>query len=104
MAFIVLLGALVFGLYFNIIFNQPTNWDDPSLIQNPQNYALTLDNIKRIFTLTGSGTWQPVRDISYIIDHTMIPKNPVLAIHIHSILLYFFLLLVVFMFLYELFS
>ncbi len=102
--FIAVLGVLVYGLYFNIIFNRPTNWDDPYLIQNPQNYSLTMDNISRIFTLTGSGTWQPVRDFSYVIDHTLLPKNPVLAIHIHSILLYFFLTLAVFMFLYELFS
>lgn len=102
--FIIMLGVLVFGLYFNIIFNQPTNWDDPGLIQNPQNYALTIDNIKRIFTITNSGTWQPVRDMSYVIDYALLPQNPVLAMHIHSILLYFFLSLVVFMFLYELFS
>jgi tetratricopeptide (TPR) repeat protein len=103
-AFIILLGILVFGLYFNIIYNQPTNWDDPALVQNPQNYALKIDNIRRIFTITDTGTWQPVRDLSYVIDYTLLPSDPVLAMHIHSILLYFFMCLAVFMFLYELLS
>ncbi len=103
-AFIILLGILVFGLYFNIIYNQPTNWDDPALVQNPQNYALNIENIKRIFTITDTGTYQPVRDFSYIIDYALLPQNPVMAMHIHSILLYFFMSLTVFMFLYELLS
>jgi protein O-mannosyl-transferase len=104
LTFILLLGILIFGLYFNIIYNQPTNWDDPALIQNPQNYELSIENIKRIFTITDTGTWQPVRDLSYVIDYALLPSDPVLAMHIHSILLYFFLNLAVFMFIYELFS
>lgn len=103
-ALIILLGVLISGLYFNIIHNQPTNWDDPALVENSQNYALNIDNIKRIFTITDTGTYQPVRDMSYVIDYALLPQNPVLAMHIHSILLYFFLSLAVFMFLYELFS
>ncbi|HEY9160167.1 MAG TPA: tetratricopeptide repeat protein [Desulfomonilia bacterium] len=100
----ILLGILVFGLYFNIIYNKPTNWDDPVLIENPQNYAPSMDNIRRIFTITDTGTWQPVRDLSYVIDYSILPSDPVLAMHIHSILLYFFMCLAVFMFLYELLS
>ncbi len=101
-AFIILLGILVFALYFNIIYNKPTNWDDPALIDNSQNYELSIENIKRIFTITNTGTWQPVRDLSYVIDYALLPSDPVLAMHMHSILLYFFMSLAVFMFLYEL--
>lgn len=103
-SFIILFAIIVFGLYFNIIYNLSTNWDDPGLINNPDNYSLTSANLKRIFTITASSTYQPVRDFSYILDYIVAPDNPVLAIHIHSIILYFFMILATWLFLSELFK
>jgi protein O-mannosyl-transferase len=102
--FVILLAAIVLGLYFNIFHNEPTNWDDPGLILHPERYILTPDNIKRIFTITSTSTYQPVRDFSYVIDYTISSGNFVHAAHIHSIILYFLQILATWLFLLELFK
>jgi len=100
---IILLGVSISGLYGNILFNKPVNWDDPALINNPKNYELNSVNLKRIFTITSAGTFQPVRDFSYMIDHAFMPRSVVDAIHIHSIILYIFMSIAAWLFLLALF-
>ncbi len=102
--FLLILSVIVLGLYFNIVYNLPTNWDDPALFSNPGLYELTSDNLSRIFSFHALSTYQPVRDFSYIIDFTLMPDNPVLAMHIHSIILYFLMMIAVWLFLIELFK
>ena len=100
---IILLSLIVLGLYFNIFYNEPTNWDDPALIQNPGNYVLTMENIKRIFSISSLATYQPVRDFSYVIDYAIVPNASVFAMHIHSMILYLLMLIAAWFFLLELF-
>jgi tetratricopeptide (TPR) repeat protein len=100
---IIILSFLILGLYFNIIYNEPTNWDDPSLIQNTSNYVFTGYNLKRIFSITSLATYQPIRDFSYVLDYNIAPGVPVLAMHIHSMILYFFMMVATWFFLLEFF-
>lgn len=100
---VLLLALLVFGLYFNIIYNAPTNWDDPGLIRDPGRYALTCNNLQRVFTITAFGTFQPIRDLSYMVDYTLAPDKPIFAMHIHSMVLYLFMIIATWMFLRVLF-
>lgn len=100
---IIVLGLFTAIFYSGVIYNEPTNWDDTALISNPGTYALNWENIKHIFTINSLSTYQPVRDFSYVIDFTLSPENPFLAIHVHSVVLYFMMLVVLWLFLLELF-
>jgi tetratricopeptide (TPR) repeat protein len=102
--FVLLLTIFVSCLYVNIIYNNPTDWDDPVLVNNEQNYVPTSDNLQRILTIKSSSTFQPIRDFSYMIDKTMFPDNFFLGIHLHSIFLYILMMLATFLFLMELFK
>ena len=67
----ILLGVMIFALYFNIFENSPTNWDDPALFKNTLLHSVTMDNIKTILSYQSGGTYQPVRDLSYMVDFSL---------------------------------
>jgi tetratricopeptide (TPR) repeat protein len=69
---------LISLLYFNSISNNFVNWDDPGLIlKNKRIRSLEWDNIREIFTLQKSTTFQPIRVLSYAIDYHFWKLNPV---------------------------
>lgn len=101
---LVLLGVLIFGIYYNILGNPPTNWDDPALFNNSHlTGGFTLANLKQVLILKHGATYQPLRDLSYMLDFTLWKDNPVVGLHLHSILLYYFMVITAWMFLLELF-
>lgn len=102
-AVLVLLGFLVFGIYYNTLGNPPTNWDDPALLSNQNLHSLSLENLARVFSFRDGATFQPIRDISYMIDFTLWKNDPVPGIHLHTILLYYLMTIALWMFLTELF-
>ena len=79
---------LISLLYFNSLRNNFVNWDDPGLIlQNKKIRSLEWDNIREIFTLRKSTTYQPIRVLSYAIDYHFWKLNPV-GYRITNILFY----------------
>jgi tetratricopeptide (TPR) repeat protein len=102
--FLIITGILIFGIYFNILDNAPTNWDDPALFENPFLHSLSMDNLKHVLALQPGSTYQPIRDLSYMLDFSLWKHNPVLGLHLHSILLYYFMIICAWMFLLELFK
>lgn len=102
---LIFLGVLIFGLYYNILGNPPTNWDDPALFDNPYlTGGISLANLHQILVLKPGSTYQPLRDLSYLLDFTFWKTDPVLGLHLHSILLYYFMAIAAWMFLLELFA
>ncbi len=97
---------LVFTIYSNSINNLPTNYDDPSIYANPFYKGLTLDNLSHSLNFQKNSTFQPVRDISYMIDYALWKEGqPLLwGLHIHNMMLYYFMILACWLFLYELFK
>ena len=103
-AVLTVLGVLVFGLFYNTLGNPPTNWDDPALFNNRHLHSFSVENLGHVLSFQKGSTFQPVRDVSYMIDFTLWKTNPVLGIHLHSILLYYFLTIALWLFLMELFK
>ena len=98
-----LLGLLVLGLYFNILDNQPTNWDDPALFSRSTIHSITAENLAKVLKLNFSSTYQPVRDLSYMLDFHFWGKDVVFGMHLHNIFLYFIMVLCCWAFLRQLF-
>ncbi len=68
---------LISLLYFNSLRNNFVNWDDPGLIlQNKRIRSLEWNNIREIFTLRKSTTFQPIRVLSYAVDYHFWKLNP----------------------------
>jgi len=103
-AVLTLLGVLVFGVFYNTLGNPPTNWDDPALFANQRLHSLNVENLVDVLTFKDGATFQPIRDISYMIDFTFWKTNPVLGIHLHNILLFYFMTIALWLFLLELFK
>jgi protein O-mannosyl-transferase len=103
LAFFLLL--LIFITYSNSINNLPTNFDDQSIFTNPFYKGLTLENLSHALSFQKHSTFQPVRDISYMIDFTFWKEGHHLlwGLHIHNMMLYYFMILACWLFLYELF-
>ena len=101
---LILLAVLVFGIYYNILDNSPTNWDDPALFRRASIHGFSLDNLKQVLSFHKGSTYQPIRDISYMIDFTIWRDNVVFGMHLHSILLYYLMTVVCLMFLMEVFK
>lgn len=98
------IAVLAFGIYSNILDNDPTNWDDPALFNRTTIHSLSLDNLGQILSFHKGSTYQPVRDLSYLIDFTLWKENVVLCMHLHSITLYYLMVLFCWLFLLELFK
>ncbi|MBN2543000.1 tetratricopeptide repeat protein [bacterium] len=80
-----LLAILVYIQSFKAGF---TNWDDPWLtINNSTIKGFTWENIRSIFAVKSSGTYQPLRTFSYLIDYSIGGENP-FVYHLHNVLLY----------------
>lgn len=103
-AVLTLLGVLVFGVFYNTLGNPPTNWDDPALFSNQRLHSLNPENLVQVLTFQAGSTYQPIRDISYMIDFTLWKTDPVLGIHLHSILLFYLMTIALWLFLLELFK
>lgn len=103
-AVLTLLGVLVFGVFYNTLGNPPTNWDDPALFNNQGLRSLSWENLAHVLTFQEGSTFQPIRDISYMIDFAFWKTNPVLGMHLHSILLYYLMTIALWLFLMELFK
>lgn len=103
---IILLGVMIFAVYFNIFGNSPTNWDDPAIFKNTYFHSLTWDNLKVILTYRTAATYQPMRDLSYMIDFSIWGDKDenmvVFGIHLQSIILYILMIIACYAFLREL--
>ena len=102
----ILLGVMIFAVYFNIFGNSPTNWDDPAIFKNTYFHSLTWDNLKVILTYRTAATYQPMRDLSYMIDFSIWGDKDenmvVFGIHLQSIILYILMVIACYAFLREL--
>jgi protein O-mannosyl-transferase len=98
----ILLAVMIFALYFNIFKNEPTNWDDPALFKNPIFHSITMDNIKTILTYQSGGTYQPVRDLSYMVDFSLWGDDVVRGMHFQSLFLYILMVIGCYAFMREL--
>lgn len=100
----VLLALCVGGLYFNILPNQATNWDDPALFNRTSLHAINAENLKDVLALRSLSTYQPVRDLSYMLDFHFWGARAVLGMHLHNMALYFLMVVSLWFFLRELFG
>ncbi|MEP7170205.1 MAG: tetratricopeptide repeat protein [Bacteroidota bacterium] len=74
-----LIGILVltFIVFFPILDNTLTNWDDPTYLNdNPLIRSLSGANIKKIFTEIYFGNYQPLHIFSYAIEYHFYKLNP----------------------------
>jgi Flp pilus assembly protein TadD len=90
-----LIAVFVGLLYLNSLGNQFTNWDDGMIYQNPNIRNLNWEGIKKIFEPGKTGTYQPVRILSYAIDYKFWNLNP-LGYRITNILSYILTCVMVF--------
>jgi len=102
----ILLGVMIFAVYFNIFGNSATNWDDPTLFKNTLIHSVTWDNLKAILTYRSAATYQPMRDLSYMFDFSLWGDKDenmvVFGIHLQSIILYILMVIACYAFLREL--
>jgi len=98
-----LLAACVGGLYYNILPNQPTNWDDPALFNRASLHAINADNLKDVLSMHSLSSYQPLRDLSYMLDFHFWGERVVTGMHLHNMALYFLMVVCLWLFLLELF-
>jgi len=102
----VLLVVLISGLYFNILDNESTNWDDPALFSRTTIHEISVDNLKKVLAFGRGATYQPIRDLTYMLDFHLwgpVQRNVVFGMHLHNIALYILMILACWLFLLELF-
>ncbi|MFT5127843.1 MAG: tetratricopeptide (TPR) repeat protein [Rhodothermales bacterium] len=69
--------AITFLAYATSLGGDFTNWDDPTLVsKNEAIQSLAPSNIVDIFTIRPGKTYQPVRVLSYAIDHAVWGMKP----------------------------
>ncbi len=103
--FFLILALLIGVVYAGAINNEPTNWDDPALFNRAAIRGFSAENIEQVMTLHKNSTWQPLRDISYMIDFQLGGDDQVQVVrimHIHNILLYIIMVFCLWLFLREL--
>ena len=95
------IAFLSFCIFINILDNTPTNWDDPAIFSNPHFQGLTIENLSHALTLQKNATFQPLRDMSYMIDFTFWPEGTglLIGLHLHNILLYLGMIIACYLFL-----
>lgn len=99
--------VLVLGLYFNTLDNEATNWDDPALFSRTALHQITTDNLKNVLAVRSLSTYQPVRDLTYMVDFALWgPSHKVVTfgIHLQNMILYLLMILACWIFLLELFK
>ena len=102
-----LLVVLILGVYFNILDNEATNWDDPALFTRTTIHEISTDNLKKVLSFGAGATYQPTRDLSYMLDFHFwgpVHKHVVFGMHLHNIVLYILMILCCWLFLLELFK
>jgi tetratricopeptide (TPR) repeat protein len=94
-----LLAALTFLVYFPVLQNDFTNWDDKEyIVNNPAVHQITPENLKQIFTTTYIKNWHPLTMFSYMLEAHFFGLKPFvfhltnLILHLANTLLVFFLL------------
>jgi protein O-mannosyl-transferase len=100
----VLLSVLSFALFINTLDNKPTNWDDPALFSKTAIHAFNTENLRQVLSYHSGSTYQPARDISYMIDFSIWGNQAVFGLHLQNIILYVLMVLACYLFLNELLS
>jgi len=98
----VLLAVMVAALYSNTLDNSATNWDDPVLFTKKMYYGFTWDHVKEALTFRSGSTFQPLRDLSYMVDFGLWGDRAVLGMHIQNIILYILMIFACYAFLRQL--
>ena len=81
----VILAVLCFAVYANSLGGRMVNWDDV-IVTSAWEKDLSVSRLaKEFFPIKGS--YQPVRNISHIVDHALFGKN-LWPYHLHSVVLY----------------
>ncbi len=102
LAVAVLLGVMVVALFYNTLDNKATNWDDPALFSRRAYTAFTLDNVRELLVIHSTATYQPLRDLSYLLDFTLWKDRVVFGMHIQNMALYLIMVLLCYAFLRQL--
>lgn len=95
----VLLAVMVAALYSNTLDNSAVNWDDPVLFTKKMYYGFTWDHVKEALTFRSGSTYQPLRDLSYMVDFGLWGDRAVLGMHVQSIILYILMIFTCYAFL-----
>lgn len=101
-----LMAVLVLGLHLNVLDNEPTNWDDPAIFTRTALHEISAENVGKILSISKLSTYQPVRDLSYMVDFALwgpAQEGVVFGMHLTSIVLYAIMVLSCWLFLLELF-
>lgn len=101
-----LMVVLVLGLHLNVLDNEATNWDDPAIFSRTALHQITAENVGKILSVSKLSTYQPVRDLSYMVDFALwgpSQEDVVFGMHLTSIVLYALMVLACWLFLLELF-
>jgi protein O-mannosyl-transferase len=99
-------AVLVLGLYFNTLDNKATNWDDPALFERTALRQVTRDNLKTILDIAPLSTYQPVRDLTYMLDFALWgpgQNSVTFGVHLQNMVLFLLMVLACWLFLLELF-
>lgn len=99
-----LLAVMIGAIYSNTLDNEPTNWDDPTLFATKVYQGFTWEHVKYVLTVREAATYQPLRDLSYMIDFGLWGDRAVLGMHVQNIVLYILMVLACFGFLRRLLS
>ena len=100
------MAVLVLGLHLNVLDNEATNWDDPAIFTRTSLHEPSLENLAKILVPKKLSTYQPVRDLSYLVDFTLWGpehESVVFGMHLHSIVLFALMVLACWLFLLTLF-
>ncbi len=101
--FLILLALLVFGVFYNTLDNAPTNWDDPAIFRNASLHGISIAHLKSVLYYHVGSAYQPIRDLSYMLDFSVWGKKVLLGLHLDNIMLYYLMLVTCWFFLRELF-
>ncbi len=94
--YILLLIVLCIGVYLPLFRNGFINLDDPQyILENPDIQSLNIDNIKRLFTSTYVGNYQPVSMLTYLFEYSLSGANSK-VFHITNLLFHLFNTLLVY--------
>ncbi len=101
------IAVLVLGIYLNVLDNGATNWDDPALFNRPILQHITGENLQKALSIDSLSTYQPVRDLTYMLDFSLWgpgQKTVIFGMHLQNVVLYLLMVLACWLFLLELFG
>ena len=104
--YIAILLFIPFLLYCNTLPGKFLNWDDDKLITKNIyiQKGLSWNTVKEVFTPGKQASYQPLRDLSYLIDFRLWGCEKPLPWHLHNIILYSIGGVFLFLFLIEILS